>query len=218
MSGTILMILEIAGTAAFAVSGAMMGIRKQMDLLGVLILGIITAVGGGILRDIILGITPPLAFRDPLYTGIAAFVAAAVFFAVKNQASMKGPVYETVMLIMDSVGLGVFTVIGINTAMENDRDYGAFLLVFVGVITGVGGGLVRDMMAGEKPYIFVKHFYACSSIIGAAVCVEVWKLFGSAPAMIAGTAAVIILRVCAAAFRWSLPKIENLPSDMKDGR
>ena len=77
---------------------------------------------------------------------------------------------------------------------------------------------VRDMMAGEKPYIFVKHFYACSSIIGAAVCVEVWKLFGSAPAMIAGTAAVIILRVCAAAFRWSLPKIENLPSDMKDGR
>lgn len=110
------------------------------------------------------------------------------------------------MLIMDSIGLGVFTVVGINTAYSQDGEYNIFLLVFVGVVTGVGGGVIRDMMAGDRPYIFVKHFYASASIIGALACVAAWHYIGSITSMFVGTAVVIVLRLCAARFRWSLPK------------
>lgn len=111
-----------------------------------------------------------------------------------------------IMLIMDSIGLGVFTVIGINTAYSLDARYSMFLLIFVGVITGVGGGILRDIMAGDQPYVFVKHFYASASIIGAFACVLIWPYAGSIASMFTGTAIVIVLRLCAAKFRWSLPK------------
>ena len=110
------------------------------------------------------------------------------------------------MLVMDSVGLGIFTVVGIKVAHTVSAEPGVFLLVFVGVVTGVGGGVLRDIMAGERPYIFVKHFYACASLIGALICVLIWNSLGEANAMILGTAAVIVLRLMAAHFRWSLPK------------
>ena len=80
------------------------------------------------------------------------------------------------MLIMDAIGLGIFTVMGINTAYTQEQDYSWFLLIFVGVITGVGGGILRDIMAGDRPYVFVKHFYASASIIGAIVYVIILPL------------------------------------------
>ena len=206
------MSFEIAGTVAFAVSGALLGLEKRMDILGISILGLTTAVGGGVIRDIILGITPPMTFRNPLYAAIAIGVSVLVFVIVRKRSLFKGRFYEITMLIMDSAGLGVFTVIGINTAFVRDDSYGIFLLVFVGVMTGVGGGILRDVMAGDRPYIFVKHFYASASIIGALVCVAVWDVLGSIASMFIGTAVVIVLRLCAARFRWSLPKVQD-PSD-----
>ena len=106
---------------------------------------------------------------------------------------------------MDSVGLGIFTVVGIQTARTTAYSGNLFLLLFVGVITGVGGGVLRDMMAGDKPYIFVKHIYACASLAGAALCALLWPVSAGA-AMIGGAAAVVALRLCAARFRWSLPR------------
>ena len=212
MSEILLLAFEIAGTVAFAVSGALLGLEKRMDILGISILGLTTAVGGGVIRDIILGITPPMTFRNPLYAAIAIGVSVLVFVIVRKRSLFKGRFYEITMLIMDSTGLGVFTVIGINTAFVRDDSYGIFLLVFVGVMTGVGGGILRDVMAGDRPYIFVKHFYASASIIGAFVCVAVWDVLGSITSMFIGTAVVIVLRLCAARFRWSLPKIKD-PSD-----
>lgn len=212
MSEILLLAFEIAGTVAFAVSGALLGLEKRMDILGISILGLTTAVGGGVIRDIILGITPPMTFRNPLYAAIAIGVSVLVFVIVRKRSLFKGRFYEITMLIMDSAGLGVFTVIGINTAFVRDDSYGIFLLVFVGVMTGVGGGILRDVMAGDRPYIFVKHFYASASIIGAVVCVAVWDVLGSITSMFVGTAVVIVLRLCAARFRWSLPKVQD-PSD-----
>lgn len=207
MSEFILLLFEMVGVIAFTASGAMTGLEKGMDIFGVSILGLTTAVGGGVIRDLILGITPPITFQNPIYAAISILVSFIVFIAAIKRPSFKGSRhYEISMLIMDSIGLGVFTVIGINTAYSLNSDYSIFLLIFVGVITGVGGGILRDIMAGNPPYVFVKHFYACASIIGALICVYTWPYLGSAASMLLGTAVIIVLRLLAAHFRWSLPK------------
>jgi uncharacterized membrane protein YeiH len=206
MSRTLLLIFEIIGTISFAVSGAMTAINKKMDIFGVIILGTITAVGGGAIRDLVLGINPPVTFTSPVYAVVAAVTAIVVFIpAVLKFLHKKKVIYDYVLFIMDSLGLAVFTVIGIQTAVSNTSGFNWFLLLFVGVITGIGGGVLRDIMAGNIPYIFVKHFYASASIIGAAVCIVLWNLIGQEWAMILGSATVFVLRILAARFRWTLP-------------
>ena len=209
LSASLLLILELVGTVAFSVSGAMTGLRKNMDLFGVAILGLTTAVGGGMIRDLILGNTPPVMFRDPVYAMVALCTAVIVFLpAVQRLLDRIHGLYDVLMLWMDSLGLGIFTVVGIQTAYTALEKPGVFLLLFVGVITGVGGGLLRDLFAGDTPYIFVKHFYACASLIGAAVCVVLWGLLGQTAAVVLGASAVVILRLLAVRFRWSLPRVK----------
>lgn len=206
MSGTLLLIFEIIGTISFAVSGAMTAINKKMDIFGVIILGTVTAVGGGAIRDLVLGINPPVTFTSPVYAVVAAVTAILVFIpAVLKFLHKKKAIYDYVLLVMDSLGLAVFTVIGIQTAVSNTVEFNWFLLLFVGVITGIGGGVLRDIMAGNIPYIFVKHFYASASLIGAAVCIALWNLIGQEWAMILGSSTVFVLRILAAHFRWTLP-------------
>lgn len=203
----ILFVLEIIGTIAFAVSGAVVGIQKKMDIFGVCILGLTAAVGGGILRDLILNITPPAAFRTPAFAVTAILVSILIFIpAVRNMFEHGRKIYETLILLMDSIGLGLFTVVGVQTATAAMPEQNLFLATFVGVLTGVGGGILRDVFAGNTPYIFIKHFYACASIIGAWTCALLWPHTGSVPAMIAGAAVTVVLRLLAARFRWSLPK------------
>lgn len=199
--------MEITGTVAFAISGAMTAMKKDMDIFGVMILALTTAVGGGIIRDLILGITPPNTFREPVYAVTAVTTAALVFLPwIRRQFRRYQRVYDWIMLAMDSVGLGIFTVIGVQTAQAQSGDYSLFLLTFVGVITGVGGGLLRDMMAGNMPYIFVKHVYASASVAGALLCAALWQVLPSIWAMNLGAAAVILIRFLSAHYRWSLPR------------
>ncbi len=202
-----LLLFEIIGTVAFAISGAMTGLKKGMDIFGVTILGLTTAVGGGALRDVILGNTPPVMFRDPIY-GVIAIVTAVIVFlpAMQKLLDRIHGLYDRLMLIMDSVGLGVFTVVGIQTAYAAVTEPGWFLLLFVGVLTGVGGGVLRDVMAGDMPYVFVKHFYACASLLGALLCILLWDVVGQTVAMLLGAAVVVTLRLLAVRYRWSLPK------------
>lgn len=117
--------------------------------------------------------------------------------------------YEAVMLIMDSVGLGVFTVVGISAAFTVVEDPSVFLLLFVGAVTGVGGGVMRDIFAGNTPDVFVKHIYASASLVGAAVTIMIWPFAGSACSMLAGTAAVILIRLLSVHYRWNLPKAKE---------
>lgn len=206
MSEKLLFIFELIGTIAFAASGAMVGLSKKMDIFGVAVLGLVTAVGGGVIRDIVLGLTPPATFQNPVYALVAIFVSLILFvpavrrFLFKNQG-----IYEKTMLFMDSVGLGIFTAVGIEVALLA-RYESIFLLVFVGMITGIGGGILRDVLAGDTPYIFVKHFYASASLMGALFFILLWKITDQGTAFLGCAILVTILRLLAAKFRWSLPK------------
>lgn len=203
---TLIFMLELIGTVAFAISGAMTALKKNMDIFGVAILGLTTAVGGGAIRDILLGITPPVMFREPVYALLAIFVSVVVFIpSVRRLLTRNHTLYERMMLVMDSIGLGVFTVVGINTAYGVSDDFNLFLLIFVGTVTGVGGGVLRDVLAGNTPYIFVKHIYACASIVGAILCAFLRAPLGEAASVIIGASAVIIIRLLAAHYKWSLP-------------
>ena len=203
----ILLTLEIIGTIAFAISGAIVGIQKNMDIFGVSILGMTTAVGGGILRDLILNITPSAAFRTPVFAATAVAVSIVMFIRpVHASGGAKGGAYEKTLLVMDSIGLGLFTVVGVQVAKASSVETNLFLETFVGVLTGVGGGILRDVFAGYTPSIFVKHFYACASIIGAWACVLLWPHIGSNESMFVGAAIIVVLRLLAARYHWSLPK------------
>ncbi|MBR2743291.1 MAG: TRIC cation channel family protein [Clostridia bacterium] len=201
--------LEIIGTIAFAISGAVVGIQKKMDVFGVTILAMATAVGGGIIRDVILSVTPPAAFRAPVYALSAFGVGIAVFIIeAAHLFENKPKSYDTVLLWMDSIGLGIFTVSGMQAASSAVEGANAFLLVSVGVITGVGGGILRDVLAKSIPFIFVKHFYATASIIGAVVCVVLWRFWDEVPSMFVSAGLIVALRIIAARYRWKLPRIK----------
>ena len=205
--------MEMAGTVAFAASGAMVGVERNMDIFGVSVLGVVTAVGGGMIRDIVLGIIPPNVFTNPVYALVATITSCVVFlvFYWKGQL-LEGHMrltYDRVMLVMDSIGLGIFTVVGVNTGIRSGYMDNVFLLVFLGTITGVGGGLMRDMMAGVPPYIFVKHIYACASIVGAVVCVYMNRFVGNVEAMMVACFVIILIRYLAAHYRWNLPRLHN---------
>ena len=203
----ILFALEIMGTIAFAVSGAIVGIQKKMDIFGVCILGLTASVGGGILRDLILNITPPSAFQNPAFAVTAILVSILLFIpSVRTAFEHRKWINDVLILIMDSVGLGLFTVVGVQVATAAMPERNLFLITFVGVLTGVGGGILRDVLAGNMPYIFIKHFYACASIIGAWTCALLWPVTGAVPAMAAGAVITVILRLLAARFHWSLPR------------
>lgn len=190
--------MEMAGTVAFAASGAMVvGVERNMDIFGVSVLGVVTAVGGGMIRDIVLGIIPPNVFTNPVYALVATITSCVVFlvFYWKRQL-LEGHMrftYDRVMLVMDSIGLGIFTVVGVNTGIRSGYMDNVSL-AFLGTITGVGGGLMRDMMAGVPPYIFVKHIYACASIVGAVVCVYMNRFVGNVEAMMVACFVIILIR------------------------
>ena len=203
----ILTVFELLGTVAFAVSGAFVAIHKKMDVFGVAVLGMTTAVGGGIIRDLILGLRPPLALCSPLYALVALASAVITFLpAVRRLITHRRHLYDIILLVLDSVGLGVFSVVGVRMAFTVGYERNLFLQVFVGAMTGVGGGVLRDIMADSTPYVFAKHIYACASIAGALICAVLWRYLGELPSMMLGAALTFPLRILAAKFRWSLPK------------
>lgn len=212
-SESIIYIFELIGTVAFASSGAMVGIRKNMDIFGVNMLGIMTAVGGGCIRDIILGITPPKMFQNFSYVGASILISCILFsvFYVNQRllASRFLERYERIMISLDAIGLGVFTVMGIRTAIGISCEENIFLLIFVGTVTGIGGGMLRDIMAGMTPFVFVKHVYAIASILGAVSYIILRNYFRDILSVFIGAAVVIIIRLLAAHFHWNLPRIHT---------
>ena len=204
-----LFVLELIGTIAFAISGAVVGIQKKMDVFGVSILAMTTAVGGGIIRDIILNVTPPAAFRRPVFALSAIAVGIIVFTLYRFHLEMeKLSFYDALLGVMDAIGLGLFTVIGVEAAYVHVADSNAYLAVFVGVVTGVGGGVMRDIFAGNTPAVFTKHFYACASLIGAIGCALSWSRIDPVFSMLFGAITIVVLRNLASHYRWSLPKIK----------
>lgn len=204
--------MELIGTIAFAASGAMVGINRGMDIFGVCVLGVITAVGGGMIRDMILGNIPG-ALVKPVYVAVAVGTALLVFIVLYFRKELlqgkTGWLYDRAMFVMDSIGLGIFTVTGVMTGIQNGYADNTFLVAFLGTLTGVGGGLMRDVMAEVPPYIFVKHIYACASVVGAVSCVYIYHGFGQVPAMLISSVLVILIRFLAAYYHWNLPRMKQ---------
>ena len=214
MSGNIsvLFLMELIGTAAFSCSGAMLAIRKKLDLLGIVVLGVITAVGGGLIRDVLIGIHPPTLFIKPVYVSAAVISAVLMFLAMKSRRLtrllLEAEYYDWIMNLLDAIGLGAFTIVGVNTAISAGYEDYLFLSIFLGVITGVGGGLLRDMMACEIPAILKKHVYACASIAGALFYVIIINYIPTDASLIFSASLVIVIRLLARHYKWNLPRCD----------
>jgi len=203
-----LTLFEILGTVAFAVSGAFVAIGKKMDIFGVAVLGLTTALGGGVIRDLILGVTPPVMFRTPAYAFLAVVTAVIVFIpSVRRFLTARQSLYDRVLLLFDSVGLGVFTVVGVQAAHGAGFAGNLFLQIFVGTLTGVGGGILRDVISQSIPYVFRKHIYALASILGAAVMLLLIPHVSMELSAIGGAAVVMTIRILAFTYKWDLPRI-----------
>ena len=153
---------DLFGTFIFAITGALVGINKNMNVFGVFILAFVTGVGGGTIRDIILGRTPPFAFKDIWY--ITVITAATIFVLLFHTYIRKN---MKLLNDCDAVGLGVFTCIGADIAKESGIPW--YGVIFFGVVTAVAGGLIRDIFAQELPFVLQKEVYAAASVIGGCL-------------------------------------------------
>lgn len=211
MKPEMLVVLDVLGILSFSVSGALVAIKKKMDYLGVCILGVIASIGGGVMRDILIGRIPPVIFTDPLYLAVA-FVSSTIFFLIcyfdihKKASISVNHLFENLFFWFDTVGLASFTVNGVLVGINYHESF--FLCCFLGVITGVGGGVLRDLLATQVPAIFVKHVYAAASIAGAVVMMSLWNVNHLA-ASISGMVVVIVIRFLARHFGWNFPKVKN---------
>lgn len=203
---------DIIGTIAFAISGAILGCKKNMDILGVIVLGLVTALGGGFVRDLVLGINPPNMFQNSTNALISTAFAVLVFiffFTKKNFSnSHLLKLMNRFMIITDTIGLASFTITGMATAISLCYDK-RFLLIFVGTITGVGGGMIRDVLAGTIPFIFKEQIYAGACILGSIVFIIARHFFSYQFSMIICFFTVLIFRLLAVKKNWNLPRIKN---------
>ncbi|MBR3954522.1 MAG: trimeric intracellular cation channel family protein [Clostridia bacterium] len=202
---------EMIGTISFAVSGAMIAIARKLDAFGVLALGMVTAFGGGAVRDLLIGYVPPRCFYSFRLLA-AAFVSALAVFVVayilREHYFRREKLIDNINNIVDSVGLAAFTVSGIQAAITAGEEENPYFCVFLGMLTGVGGGILRDCMSRTIPLVFTKRVYATASIIGGAVYYALlhFECNGTAAAAIA-MILIVLIRICATVFHWSLPKI-----------
>jgi uncharacterized membrane protein YeiH len=196
----IIYILDLVGTAAFAASGAWVGVRKHMDLFGVLVLGVVTAVGGGTLRDLLLGDIPPFSLKNEYYIYIATTVSLVVF-ANRNRFGK----FEKPLLYFDAIGLGTFVVIGATKTL--DFQLGWLGAVLMGVMTGTAGGVIRDVLANQIPLILRREIYASACIAGGTLLVILEHLGTARPvAALIAAATVIVVRLLAIRYNWGLPR------------
>ena len=194
-------VLDLFGTMAFAVTGAFKAIEHKADVVGIIILATITGVTGGVVRDIVFGRIPPLAVADPLYLVITTATAVAIFFL--HRVLKK---HWNMFLKFDAIGLGVFTVIGASFAY-NLAGLNFLIMAFAGVVTAIGGGVLRDVFVNEVPIVFVKELYASASFVGV---IMLFALLSAGVdlniAAIPTIAAVTSLRLLAMKYNWNLPR------------
>ncbi len=215
--GIEIFITEIIGIIAFAISGAIVGIKKRFDIFGIIVLGVITAVGGGAIRDITLGIIPPTMFKNPIYV-VVAFVTSCVTFGagaiIRTKFKKNKQFFKELVNFFDAIGLGVFAVTGTNTAIIHGFSHNAFLAIFVGVITGIGGGMVRDVLAGKIPFVLFKDIYASAAIVGAGVYYFMYTSnCNDILSVLTAIVITIVIRIFASYYHLGLPKLPKINFD-----
>lgn len=192
-----LLALDLIGVFVFALSGGLAAVRKQFDILGVLVLAAAAGLGGGILRDVLIGDTPPVGITD---WRLLAAACAAGLITFRFHPGVRR--IRRVVLILDGIGLGVFAIAGTLKALELGNS--VLTAVIVGVLTGVGGGMIRDLLSGEVPQILAhRELYATPALVGTALFAGLWDAGVVHPLVTWGSAALIgVLRLLA--LRWDL--------------
>lgn len=200
--------LDLLGTAAFAASGALAGIRKEMDLFGVLMLGLVTACGGGTLRDLMLGDTPPFIFKDETYLYLSVAVSLLIFIFRNRLDFLLHP-----LSYFDAVGLGTFVVIGTGKAME--FKLGIFGSVMMGVMTATAGGMIRDLLSAQIPMVLQREVYASACLAGGILLylLHCYTQIPHALSLLASALLVIVIRLLAIHHNWALPRAKDLSQD-----
>jgi uncharacterized membrane protein YeiH len=198
-----LYILDLIGVGVFAISGALAGVRRGLDLFGITVLAAVTAIGGGTLRDVLLGRHPVFWVRNPVYLYV---ILAATLIAVFGQGLLTN--IETPLLVADAVGLGVFALAGAESVEA--EGHARIVIVLMGTMTGVAGGVVRDILSGVVPLLLRRDIYATAAIAGIclylllqAVGIKLRWAFG------VSILSVVALRLLAIRFNWQLPEFNT---------
>lgn len=201
-----LYILDLIGTVVFAMSGILLAYRHKMDLFGMLVLATVTAIGGGTIRDMALGATPVFWMKNPAYLYIIIATCLLATFVLHFSSRQIG---ATLIQIVDAVGLAAFTGIGVNKALDYEAIYIA--AITMGVLTGVGGGMIRDVLAREVPMVLRAEIYATACIIGGTV--HVLCIASGLPSMTSlwiGVTVTLLIRLAAIYWNLHLPKLSDL--------
>jgi uncharacterized membrane protein YeiH len=192
--------LDLFGTMAFAVTGALKAVEHRLDIFGVIFLAAITGLAGGIIRDVVLGRIPPTGISELSFVSIAIITAIAVFFLYPKIKGQLG-----LFLIFDAVGLGVFTIIGATIAL-NIYGFNVLLMVFAGMITAIGGGIIRDALVNETPLVFRKELYASISFVGVLLySLLIYVGINLDISSILCIVFVTFFRIMAIHYKWNLP-------------
>ncbi len=207
-------VLEYMGVAAFAASGAMVAIDKEADFVGVIIMALVTTFGGGIVRDVLLGINPPNFFTSYatliIITVVGAFITFLLAAVFKSSFIEKEKKIDAITNVFDALGIGIFSVYSVIISIDMGHRE-PFVAISMGVIGAVVGGIVRDLMLGSIPFVIRKRIYLLACLAGASVFYVlaitfnldiVWSTF-------AGVMTTFVLRMCATIFKWNMPKAIN---------
>ncbi len=203
--------LDLVGVVVAAIAGSIVGIKKEVDIFGVTFLGCTTALGGGIIRDLVIGNTPPASFVNHTFISFALATSFIVFLiAYKNPSLCKSYKLDNILNVLDALVIGLFTVNGMNVLIFSDKPYTFFLALFVGVSTGVGGGMIRDVLINEVPFVLRKRIYAVASISGGVLYYLMFKILKvpHVTSMVVSIALIFALRMCATKYQWNLPKVK----------
>ncbi|WP_026422723.1 trimeric intracellular cation channel family protein [Actinokineospora inagensis] len=200
----LLVVLELAGLVVFAASGALAAVRARLDVFGVVVLGLTTALGGGVIRDVLLGVHPPTSLRDWPYLLVPVAAALAVFGFHPQVAKLRRAV-----LLADAIGLGLFTVSGTATALKTGVP--AYTACLIGMTAGIGGGAMRDLLLREIPLVLRREIYALASLAGAVVVVVGARVaWPAVPVTVAAAAIVVTIRLVSLWRQWHAPVARGL--------
>lgn len=203
-------IVEVIGVIAFSVSGAMVAIRRKTDLFGVMLLAILTSMGGGLLRDTIFSFSPPAIFGLKWYLLICVIVSIIVFLIARKYSKTyleNETKIEHINDIFDALGLGIFAVMGTKVGIEHGFVNDAVITISCGVITCIGGGMIRDVLTKSIPFVLVKRIYAIAAIFGSSVYYIMYLFeINDGIAIVSGVMVTFVLRLLAMIFKWNMPK------------
>ena len=202
---------DMIGTIAFAVSGALVGVARKMDIFGMTVLALATAIGGGIVRDVLLGYFPPNSLRNVVYVTVVLAVTVIVFLIYNSRyrKHAMGPRSRASYLLADALGLASFTVTGASAGFKLYPELPIFI-VLLGTITAVGGGIIRDMLAQRIPSVLKEDVYALPSIIGGIVYYVMVTSSLEHMAVYGAFTVVLVIRLLAIKYNWSLPKVGKI--------